>query len=414
MSSIGQYRRRSLGTLLALLLTAGALGCEQVRPRSPETLSAGVDTRDGNLQVWPARGRLANDPQAKDQVTVAVDRWRTPSDDRAHLPSSGILWLGEVDGDPLALVAASVPGGRASWLLQLSGRNSGFEVTRAAEYTDPGYLVYADVLPVHLPTGRRYLTSARVQQLRGPGGDELRLDDGLSARADVPGCKAVTVSAALQSTAALPKGRPNERFIDLGTAIADPLYPLVRDDSGSGAKALAELDTCQLSAKTGPFGSLPRRDATGDVIESVPMSWPLDRISARSLGKLTVGQGPPARLEQLEWLTDAGSMSAIVYRPSSGPPVLSRADRANALQRYVVPVKPRPLVVLAWQPGPDTTLSLPPTAKPLLEQDGLVVLPRASGKQSYSLSSPHKTHYRSASAVRDGDAVRGPDRPLGR
>ena len=42
-------------------------------------------------------------------------------------------------------------------------------MTRATEYTDPGYLVYSDVLPVQTAAGRRYLTSARVQRLLGPG-----------------------------------------------------------------------------------------------------------------------------------------------------------------------------------------------------------------------------------------------------
>ncbi|HEX5543133.1 MAG TPA: hypothetical protein VFX60_16495 [Micromonospora sp.] len=398
MRSIHRHRPAAGAVLaLALALALGTVGCDAIDP-SPATLRAGFDTHDGGLEIWPARGRLMDDPQSTARVTAAVSAWRTPTGDRAHLASSGILWLGQTEGASLALVAATVPGGNASWLLQLSEQGSRFEVARAAEHPDPGYLVYSDVLPVYLSSGRRYLTSARVEQLRGPKGDELPLDDGLSARADVADCRAAPVTATLRRTESLPRGKRTDRMVDLGTAVADLRYALIRDESGSGARALDGLNTCRLAERTGPFSSIPRRDANGDMIDGMPMSWPLDQISARSLGEVTVGGNPPARLDQLQWRTDAGNMSAVVYRPPSGTPGFSRADRANALQRYVVPAKPQPLVVLVWQPGPDTSLSLPPRAAPLVEQPGVVVLPKAPGKQSYSLSSPHRTHHRTAAA----------------
>src|SRR6185312_4402091 len=113
---------------------------------------------------------------------------------RAHLPSSGILFSGRVDGAPVALVAADVPGESASWLLQLAGDGGRYAIARATEYTDPGYLVYSDVLPVQTAGGRRYLVSARVQQLLGPQGRALTVADGLSAPVDVPACTAVGVT----------------------------------------------------------------------------------------------------------------------------------------------------------------------------------------------------------------------------
>lgn len=388
--------RGVLGTVLALALTATAAGgCAGIPQRSPVQLRAGYDTLDGTLAVWPARGGLARDPAIGAAVTKAVEEWRTPIGDRVHLASSGILWLGEVDGEPLALVAANVPGGEASWLLQVTGQDRGFAVTRSVDYTDLGYLVYADVLPVHLPTGRRYLTSTRVQRVLGPDGVELRLTDGLSAPVDVPGCAAVPVTAVLRPTASLPQGRSADRLVDLGTATDDPRYPLVRDGAGSGATALAGLDTCALAAEAGPFGSIPRRDAHGDEVDGVPMSWPLDRISMRPLNEVDLGQGPPVRLEQLQWRTDAGSMSAIVYRPEAGPPVVSRADRASALQTYVVRVDGRSFVVLVWRPDPDTTLSVPADASPLVDLPGLVVLPESPREQTYRLHTPDKSYHRS-------------------
>lgn len=377
-----------LAAVSALVLFA--VGCGPITEQPPAALRVGFDSLDGSLEVWPARGGLATDGRVRAAVTNAVRRWRTPTGDRAHLPSSGILWLGEVDGGPLALVAATVPGGAASWLLQVSRPGIEFAVTRAAEYTEPGYLVYSDVLPVHLAGGRRYLTSARVARMVGPTGDPLTLTDGLSAAVDVPRCSAVTVTASLHATDSLPDGKAKDRIIDLGTAVKDPWYPLVGDDSGSGGKALKGLDTCSLATKTGPFGSIPERGTDG-----VPMSWPVEKISARPIGEISLGQGPPARLEQLTWQTDAGTMTAMVYRTGTGAVVLSPADRARTLQTYVVPVPGRSLVALVWRPGPDTTLSLPPGTGKLVDRPGLVVVPKSGKNQTFSLISPEKTYYRS-------------------
>ena len=63
-------------------------------------------------------------------------------------------------------------------------------MTQAIEYTDPGYLVYSDVLPVQLAAGRRYLASARVQRLVGPGRrGRCRSRDGLSAAVAGRSCR---------------------------------------------------------------------------------------------------------------------------------------------------------------------------------------------------------------------------------
>ncbi|MFD0823300.1 hypothetical protein ACFQ0D_34425, partial [Micromonospora zhanjiangensis] len=199
-------RRGLLGAALVLAVLVG--GCGKIPQQQPATIRAGYDTLDGQLRVWPARGGLAADPQATAAVGRVVEQWRTPVDDRAYLPASGILWLGEAGGSRLALVAADVPGNGASWLLQLAGQGTDLRVVHATEYTDPGYLVYSDVLPVQLADGRHYLTSARVDRLLGPTGQPLPVTDGLTGPVAVPACSPVTLTASLRATTSLPQGVP--------------------------------------------------------------------------------------------------------------------------------------------------------------------------------------------------------------
>ncbi|GAB3145295.1 hypothetical protein GCM10027290_24930 [Micromonospora sonneratiae] len=379
---------------VALTLGLFAAGCGPIAERQTPTLRTGYDTLDGTLQVWPARGGLMADAGATAAVTEAVRNWRSPIDDRVHLPSSGILWLGEVDGAPLALVAASVPGEAASWLLQLTRKGTGFEVSRSAQYTDPGYLVYSDVLPVQLPTGRRYLTSTRVQRLVGPENKALTITDGLTAPVEVPTCTAVPLTATLITTESLPNGK-SDRLLDLGTAVDSPRYPLVGDDSGSGRRVLEGLDTCTLTAKTGPFGSIPQRRGDREEPNSVPESWPIDRIATRSLGTISLPGEKPGQLDQLTWHTDAGNMSAVIFRPAEGTPVVSVADRLDPLQSYPLAVGDRQLVVLTWKAGSESTLSVPPETPLLVDNAGLAVVPRPATAETVSLATPDKTYYRS-------------------
>ncbi|WP_442934178.1 hypothetical protein [Micromonospora sp. CPCC 205539] len=389
--------RRLGGTLTVLLSTLLAgTACGPVADRQPQNLRVGYDSLDGSLAVWPPRGDLSGDAAATSAVTDAVRDWRSPDDDRAHLPSSGILFSGRVDGTPVALVAADVPGESASWLLQLTREGDRYEVTRATDYTDPGYLVYSDVLPVQAAGGRRYLVSGRVQRLLGPEGRALAIADGLSAPANVPACAAVPVTATLLATESLPRGRAADRLLDLGTGTVDPRYPLVRDESGAGKRALTGLDTCVLAGDRGPFGSIPRRIGDRDAPRSVPTSWPMAKLTVRSLGEVALGGGEPAELQQLSWDTDAGTMTAVVYRPADGSaPVVSPADRATPLQTYELPVPGQPLVVLSWRANRDSSLSVPPGTPLLVERPGLAVVPAPERSGTFSLAGPDKTHYRS-------------------
>ncbi|MFC4145309.1 hypothetical protein ACFO0M_03500 [Micromonospora mangrovi] len=388
-------RRGTTATaLLALLLAASA--CGPVPDRRAARLPVGYDSLDGTLKVWPPRGDLAGDAAATAALTRAVRDWRTPVDDRAHLPSSGILWSGRAGGAKLALVAADVPGESASWLLQLAGDGDGWRVSRATEYTDPGYLVYSDVLPVQLPEGRRYLTSNRVERLLGPDGRVLAGTDGLTESVAVPACRAVPVTATLRATRSLPRGRAADRLLDLGTATEDPRYPLVRDEAGSGRRALTGLDTCQLAGERGPFGSLPRRIGDRDAPRATPESWPMAALAVRSLGEVSLGSGAPGELEQLTWESATGTMTAVVYRPAGGTPVVSPADRAGTLQTYALPVAGQPVVVLSWRASRDVSLAVPPGTTRLVDRPGLVVVPQPATPQTFSLAGEEKTWYRSA------------------
>ncbi|XXG09891.1 hypothetical protein WHN02_11795 [Micromonospora sp. SH-82] len=392
---MAQIRRFGMtATLLTLLLAATACGPDTERYRAD--LRVGFDSLDGDLEVWPARGSLADDGPATNRITEAVRAWRSPIDDRAHMPTSGILYSGEVDQGRIALVAADVPGESASWLLQLRADGDRYTVERATEYTDPGYLIYADLLPVHTDQGRRYLTSGRVERVLGPNGRAVEQTDGLTATVKIADCEAAPLTLTLRATESLPRGRAADRLVDLGTATTDPRYPLVRDEGGTGRRALTGLDTCVLADREGPFGSIPRRIGDRDAPRSVPASWPMQKISARSLGEVSLGGGDRGKLEQLTWETDAGAMTAVVYRPASdGAPVVSRADRANPLQAYVLPVPGQPLVVLTWRDQQDSTLAVPPNTPRLVDRAGLVVIPEPEGRETFSLAEPERTYYRS-------------------
>ncbi|MFK3980445.1 hypothetical protein ACI2K4_08705 [Micromonospora sp. NPDC050397] len=381
-----------LGALLALAVLVAGCGPSTTEPSDP--LRVGADSRDGSLETWPARGGLAGDPQATAAVTRAVAHWRSPVDDRVHLSSSGILWLGQLDGGPIAVVAADVPGDAGSWLLQLSGRGAEFEVTEALDYSDPGYLIYSDVLPLTVPQGRRYLTSTRVERLLGPDGKPLAVTDGVSAPVEVPRCGAVPITARLRSTESLPQGRANDRLVDLGTGIDGPRYPLVVDESGSGASALDGLDTCVLAAATGPFGSIPRRVHDRDHLGSVPTSWPADRVAARPLGQVRIGDEKAGKLEQLSWHTDAGVMNAVVLRPAQGAPVVSEADRVNPLQAYELPTPGKTLVVLVWRANSETSLALPPGVVRLVDRPGLAVVEEPADPETFTLNTADKSYQR--------------------
>ncbi|MFG2055117.1 hypothetical protein ACGFI9_13890 [Micromonospora sp. NPDC048930] len=389
---------RRLGTTATVLLTLllGATGCGPVAGRQPADLRAGYDSLDGPLTVWPARGSLAEDPATTAGITAAVRDWRSPIDDRVHLPSSGILFAGAVAGTPLALVAADVPGESASWLLQLGGDGDRWRVDHATEYTDPGYLVYSDVLPVRTAEGRRYLTSARVVRLLGPDDRTLATTDGLTEPVAVPACQAVELTATLRATRSLPRGRAADRVLDLGTATAEPRYPLVRDETGSGRRALTGLDTCLLADARGPFGSVPRRIGDRNAPRSAPESWPMAKIAVRSLGEVALGGGEPGDLEQLTWESATGTMTAVVYRPADGgTPVVSPADRSTTLQAYYLPVPGQPVAVLSWRTNRDASFAAPPGTQRLVERPGLVVVPQPDRKQTFSLAGTEKTWYRS-------------------
>ncbi|MEV0729173.1 hypothetical protein [Polymorphospora sp. NPDC050346] len=379
-------RRGLLGIGLAAVMVGGAAcgGAEEVPPE--RALPVGHYTLDGGLQVWPARGGLSGDEEAHRAVAQAVDAWRTPAGDRPRLETSGILWLGETDGRTLAVVAADVPVYGASWLLQLDGAGDGLAVTSAAQYTDPGYLVYSDLLPVRLGSTTRYLTSARVEQVTGPNGRPVRVSEGLTDPVDVARCTASPIALRLRATESQPRGTANDELLDLGTAVEQPRYPVVPDRDGRGATALEDLDTCALAGEDIAFGSIDPSPADGRSYPQVPTSWPIESIYQVNLGE--VGSGPLAgRFDRLTWRSQEGTTYAAVFRPDNGTPAVSKADRVAAVQAYEIDIQGREYVVLSWDDeDDDAVLQLPEGVQPVLEQRGLAVVPKADRSQTYRVS----------------------------
>ncbi|BCJ67191.1 hypothetical protein [Polymorphospora rubra] len=380
-------RRGLLGIGLAAAIVGGVAACGGTGEVPPEqALPVGHYTLDGQLQVWPARGGLSGDGAAHRAVADAVDAWRTPAGDRPRLETSGILWLGEIDGRTLAVVAADVPVYGASWLLQLDGTGDGLTVTNAAQYTDPGYLVYSDLLPVRLDDTTRYLTSARVEQVTGPNGRPLRVSDGLTDPVGVQRCTATPVAVRLRATESLPRGTANDELLDLGSAVEPPRYPVVPDRDGRGATALEDLDTCALAGEDIAFGSIDPNPADGRSYPRVPASWPIESIYQVNLGE--VESGPLAgRFDRLTWRSQEGTTYAAVFRPENGTPAVSKADTVAAVQAYEIEIQGQTYVVLSWNDeDDDAVLQLPDGVRPVLEQRGLAVVPKADRRQTFRVS----------------------------
>lgn len=381
-------RRGILGIGLAVAVTGGLAACGANPEPASDELPVGHYTLDGQLQVWPARGGLATDRGVRATVTAAVDDWRTPAGDRPRLRTSGILWLGEVDGRTLALVAADVPVYGASWLLQLAGTPDDLSVTGAAQYTDPGYLVYSDLLPVRLGNTTRYLASARVEQVTGPDGQPVPGRDGLTDPVDVPRCQAAPLALRLRSTQTLPSGEPAARLLDLGAGVEQPRYPVVPDSDGRGATALKDLDTCALAGEQVAFGSIQPSPPTGDDDHvQVPTSWPIESIYQVKLAEFSSGPLGAGRFDRLTWRSQEGTTYAAVFRPANGSPVVSKADRVAAIQAYEMTINGTEYVVLSWDDeNDDAVLQLPEGVRAVQQSRGLAVVEKADRKQTYRVS----------------------------
>jgi hypothetical protein len=383
---VGSVRRGVVGVALATVVTVGMSGCGPHALPPVDSLSVGHQTLDGKMQVWPPRGSLASDQRARAAVANAVNAWRTPAGDRPRLKTSGILWLGELDGRVVSLVAADIPVNGASWLLQLDGPVDNIKISSATQYTNPGYLVYSDVLPVRLGAATRYLTSARVDELTGADGQVVALRDGMSDEVNVPRCQSATVTARLKATESLPRGQEADRLLDLGTAVEQPRYPLVGDDKGTGATALKDMDTCVLAGRTSAFGSVMPTAKEGGKHNKVPSSWPIASISQKSLGEIRSGPFPGARLERLTWQAAGGRMHAVVFRPPEGAPVVSTGDRNQAMQAYRITIQGSELLVLSWDGSEDSPPQLPDGVTPIVEQPGFAIVPKPNGKVTYRVT----------------------------
>ncbi|QSB16323.1 hypothetical protein JQS43_08550 [Natronosporangium hydrolyticum] len=269
---------------------------------------------------WPARGSLTGDAELVAEVTQVVDQWQTP-EGVGRYPSpvySSIAWLGEVDGQVLGVVVFAPADDRTDrWVLEVTGQPGDLVVT---EWRDFGTRVTnmiedAEVLPIRSPGfGPRYLTSARINRLTVDG-VEVAVAEGLSEPVEVGRCGMVELVAEVDGGHLV--------YGDLGAGVEAPFYPLffaqVIPPSGvSDVARLQDVDTCAGAAETGWLGSVRELFAP-------------DMLAAMSWGELAeIGAGEfRGTVEDIALYGSGQDQRAIVimWRPESGPPVLSTAEQ---------------------------------------------------------------------------------------
>ncbi|QSB16324.1 hypothetical protein JQS43_08555 [Natronosporangium hydrolyticum] len=301
--------------------------------------------------TWPARGSLTGDSELVAEVIKMVDQWQTP-DGVGRYPSrvySSIAWLGEVDGQVLAVVVFAPEDDHTNeWLLEVTGQPGNLTVTEARDIRTVfgNSIENTELVPIRSDAiGPRYLTSTRIDRLTADG-VELTVTDGLSGPVEVEQCTMVELMAEVR----------NEDLIygDLGTGVEAPLYPLfyarVLPRSGiSNVARLQDVDTCASVSETEWLGSA--RQLFAPDIPAVTY-W-------RELAEINTG-GFEGTLEEI--LIDGSGRDqraiVIMWRPESGPPVLSTAEqdwlRPESLT-FAFHADEGPLAVLMYPSGVSIT-----------------------------------------------------------
>ncbi|QSB16319.1 hypothetical protein JQS43_08525 [Natronosporangium hydrolyticum] len=249
-----------------------------------------------------------------------VDRWQTP-DGVGRYPRpvyNSIAWLGEVDGQVLAVVVFAPEDDHTNrWVLEVTGQPGDLAVTEWRDFRTrvTNMIEDTEVLPIRSPGfGPRYLTSARINRLTVDG-VEVAVTDGLSEPVEVGRCGMVELMAEVDDDHLI--------YGDLGIGVEAPVYPLfyarVTPPSGiSDVARLQDVDTCAGAAATEWLGSL--RELFAPDMPAV-MSW-------RDLVEINAGEFH-GMVEEIPVDGSGQDQRAIVimWRPESGPPVLSTAER---------------------------------------------------------------------------------------
>ncbi len=373
-------------TLLCLIASlAGTAACTPGNAPSERALTAGHPTLDGSARVWPARGSLAKDSATIADVDRAVRAWHTPQGNKARIYTSAIVWLGDVDGRVLGLVAADVPGANDSWLLHVTGRQGSLSVTKGTKSTDPGALVYSDVLPVRIENGTRYLTSTRVETLT-VGTKTVPVTDGLSAPVTIPACTPTVLTVTRVATQTLPAAGTTVRLLDLGSDVQEPRYPLITDRDGVASKIFSTIPVCQFGSAKGPFTVALTTSRTHGVPNTV-VSWPIGDMSIRHPAEAITFGNTTGTLEIIDWRSATGLMSTAVWRTPQGV-TLSMADRGQPSQAFTVTVGEGQFLAVTWDANSEEEPLLPADATLLLSRPGLKVIPAPAAGTKLTIAGP--------------------------
>ncbi|QSB16325.1 hypothetical protein JQS43_08560 [Natronosporangium hydrolyticum] len=303
-------------------------------------------------EQWPARGSLTEDAELIAEVSQVVDQWQTTDGVGRHTRSAltSIAWLGEIDGQVLAVVAFAPEGtSNDRWIVEVTGQPGDMAVTEARDIrTRIGNSIEdTELVPIRSEgIGPRYLVSARVDWLTADGA-EVQLVDGLSEEVEVGRCELVELVAAIG----------DERLVygDLGTNVEPPLYPLFYA-RGLGPEEITDVarlqgagvDTCA-AARSEWLGSL--HELFEPEIPAV-LSW-VELIEINS-------EDFRGSLEEIPVNGSGYDQRAIVimWRPEAGPPVLSTAQLNEPRHRsltFVFETTEGPLAVLMYPSGVNVT-----------------------------------------------------------
>lgn len=181
-----------MGSLLMASALSLVVGCQILPDAEPEPLffPRGEIRPD---EQWPARGSLVDDRDLVIEVTQVVDQWQTPEGVGRHDSPvfTSLVWLGEVDGTVLAVVAFAPEDEYSdTWVLEVTGERGDLAVTQASDFRAmvTNFIEDTEVLPIRSPqVGPRYLISEFIAQI-AVDGQVVEVVDGLTRLEGVDTC----------------------------------------------------------------------------------------------------------------------------------------------------------------------------------------------------------------------------------
>ncbi|QSB16320.1 hypothetical protein JQS43_08535 [Natronosporangium hydrolyticum] len=330
------WLRQSLVCAVAAALVLAVSGCQLSQPAESageaELFHLRGEVRPD--EQWPARGSLTGDQDLVDEVTEVADAWQTPDGVPRH-PSpvfSSIVWLGEVAGQVLGVVAfAPADEYSDTWIVEITGEPGDLEVTEARNFRAgvTNFIEDTEVLPIRSAgVGPRYLVSAFVDEVYVDG-VTVAVDDGLTEPVRVPECELVEVVLDIRQGRLIAYG-------DWGAAVPYPVYPLffargAEPPEVSDVAKIQGMDTC-IEAKPGGWLAAAREVLAPETpavigwgelarIDSGPLAGAVDDIGI-------LGSGNRDQAVVVMWRPESGGAPAfssahLEPSPISNPMVFS-------------------------------------------------------------------------------------------